>query len=105
MTNLFIFKHSIQVDSPSTRVTTTTTLKMYYLSISFTLVTHYDRFVHMGNCYIFIMTLKVFQAVTLNANAYQPHALLMRILTGLGPFYTANTSGLGPTTKLTGSLG
>ena len=30
------------------------------------------------------MTLKVFQAVTLNANAYQPHALLMRILIGQG---------------------
>ena len=32
-----------------------------------------------------IVTLKVFQAVTLNANAYQPHALLMRILSAEGP--------------------
>ena len=32
-----------------------------------------------------IMTLQVFQAVTLNTSAYQPHALLMRILSAEGP--------------------
>ena len=32
-----------------------------------------------------IMTLQVFQAVTLNTSAYQPHALLMRILPAEGP--------------------
>ena len=31
------------------------------------------------------MTLQVFQAVTLNTSAYQPHALLMRILSAEGP--------------------
>ena len=34
---------------------------------------------------IIIMTLQVFQAVTLNTSAYQPHALLMRILPAEGP--------------------
>ena len=33
----------------------------------------------------YIMTLQVFQAVTLNTSAYQPHALLMRILPAEGP--------------------
>ena len=32
-----------------------------------------------------IMTLQVFQAVTLNTSAYQPHALLMQILSAKGP--------------------
>ena len=32
-----------------------------------------------------IMTLQVFQAVTLNISAYQPHALLMQILLAKGP--------------------
>ena len=31
------------------------------------------------------MTLQVFQAVTLNTSAYQPHAFLMRILSAEGP--------------------